>query len=294
MWLNSIKKISKDFRLFLGVFVLFILSCNNQDDGPIDMNLDHDAIIQHLENNYEQLPEKSIAISSDSNTYAQYASPTNKYAHAILGDDIEGEELVVYQDGQFYSLLLDDEYVFEDIRPRLFDVDQDGQLEIITIRSNLSLGAGIVIYKLIDDAIVEYATIEEIGTSNKWLNIAAINDMDEDGIVEMIWVQTPHIGGILKIAKIQEGNLEVLSEQSQYSNHGIGERNLCLSALTIREAEKVIYVPNQSRTNITGFAFRNQELEAVDTIFQAVDFSTTLSSQFLFEMLIEDDVNCIY
>ena len=204
----------------------------------------------------------------DNRVYAQYAMPTEKYSHGILGDKIEAGQLVVVVDSVFYELTLPGEFVFEDISPRLYDVDGDTELEFITIRTNVSQGAGIAIYKIIDEQLVEYAYVPEIGTTYRWLNIVAINDLDNDGIVELVWIQTPHIGGILKVAKIKTGTLEVLAEKAQYSNHAIGERNLCLSILTMQFNQKVFYVPNQSRNKIVGFTFKNNELEVFEEITQ--------------------------
>ena len=141
--------------------------------------------------------------------------------------------------------------------------------------------------------MVEYAHVPEIGTTNRWLNIVAINDLDSDGIVELVWIQTPHIGGILKVAKIEAGTLKVLSEKAQYSNHAIGERNLCLSTLTVQANQSVFYVPNQSRNKIVGFTFMNNELEVFEEITQDVEFSKTLGSQYRFDGSIDEGNNCL-
>jgi hypothetical protein len=86
--------------------------------------------------NYDQLPEQAIAKSVNGRFYAQYAMPTSKYSHGVLGDQIEAEKLVVVRDSTFYELVLAENFVFEDIRPRLYDVDGDGDMEIITNRPN--------------------------------------------------------------------------------------------------------------------------------------------------------------
>jgi hypothetical protein len=197
------------------------------------------------------------------------------------------------RDGIFYEYILPGDYVFEDIRPRLYDVDGDHELEVITIRTKVSQGGGIAIYKIVGELMVEYAHVPEIGTAYRWLNIAAIHDLDNDGIVELAWIETPHIGGTLKVAKINAGTLQVLSEKAQYSNHKIGEKNLCLSVLSEQLNKKVLYVPNQSRNKIIGFAFENNEFQAIDAIDQVVDFSKTLGAQYSFGNTIEEENNCI-
>ena len=146
------------------------------------------TITQQLLNDYHPLPEERIAISADRTVYAQYAGPTDRYPHGILGDIIEASQLVVVVDSQFFELTLPDAYVFEDIQPRLYDVNLDGKLEIITIRSHRNRGAGIAIYEWANEALKEYAFVQEIGIPNRWLNPAVIYDLDHNGKVEIAWV----------------------------------------------------------------------------------------------------------
>ncbi len=269
--------------------LLLLFSCDNDESTLVE----NQTIIEQLTNDYELMPEALISQSVDSRVYAQYVSPTDKYTHGVLGDRIEAEGLVVVVDGVFYELELDEDRVFEDIRPRLYDVTGDGELEFVTIRTNIETGAGIAIYKIINDRLVLYASVTEIGSFSRWLNIVVIDDLDNDGIVELVWVETPHIGGILKVAKIHFGLLRVLDEEEQYSNHGLGERNLCMSVLTDQSNQKVFYVPNQSRNKIVGFSFEDNNFTLFEEIDLDVDFSETLISQYEFTNPLADEVNCI-
>jgi len=275
--------------------LLLLLSCSKESvpmlDPPPNSGI---TILNQLSQNYTQLPEQAISISRDKNVYAQYTNPTERYNHRVMGDGVEGTQLVVVVDSVFYELSLADNYVFEDIRPRLFDVDQDGNLEMITIRTEITQGAGIMIYKILNNQLQEYAFVPEIGQSSRWLNIVTLNDLDEDGIVELVWIQTPHIGGILKLAKIQEGELTVLDEKSEYSNHGYGERNLCLSVLIQENQEKIFYVPTQDRNQIVGFKYSSGSLRVVAEIDQTIDFSKTLGEQYQFSNPISMEDNCIF
>ena len=191
-------------------------------------------------------------------------------------------------------MTLEEGYLFEDLRPRLFDVDRDGTLEFITIRTHVDRGAGIAIYKVVNSQLIEYAYVSEIGSSNRWLNPVTFADLDEDGIIEIVWVQTPHIGGILKVAKFNEGEMTVLSEAvEQYSNHKGRERNLCLSVLSQKDDKKIFYVPTQERDKIVGFSFSDNQLRIEEEIVQEVDFLIPLVNQYPFSSVIEDEVNCI-
>lgn len=250
-------------------------------------------ILDLLQTNYTQLPEALISVSMDSSVYAQYAGPTMRYTHGVMGDIIEGTQLIVNEKGQFYELQLDSDFVFEDLRPRLVDIDGDGELEFLCIRTQVEKGAGIVIYHIENDELKEFAQVEEIGKANRWLNYVAVEDLDNDGELELVWIQTPHIGGILKVAKIEKGALTVLDETSLYSNHAFGERNLCLSVLVEKNDKKLIYVPNQERDKIVGFFFKEGKFVKEEEIDMELDFSMSLEEQYSFENIIIKEDNCI-
>lgn len=286
-------KIAMKYCLVIVFSLSISMACNREKVDESNLDVELQTILEQLADNYTTMPEQAVSNSLDKKLYAQYAMPTEKYTHGILGDKIEAEQLVVVVDSVFYEFQLPEEYVFEDVAPRFYDVDGDNELEIITIRTNVSGGAGIAIYKIEDEQLEEYAYLPEIGTSNRWLNIVAMNDLDNDGIVELVWIETPHIGGILKIAKIEPGILQVLAERAQYSNHSIGERNLCLSALTEQGDKKVFYVPNQTRDRILGFTFENSDFVVFEEIQQDVDFSKTLESQYGFSNTLEVGNYCI-
>ena len=252
-----------------------------------------DQSIKFLTDSFEQLPERQISIGSTHVIYAQYAKPTAKYGHNILGDSIEAQQLVVLRDEILYTHTLGDQYVFEDIKPRLFDVDNDGQMEIVTIRTHVAKGAGIMIYKIANNALTEFAWVEEIGAPYRWLNIVAIYDLDGDGTTELAWIQTPHIGGILKVTRIKAGKLDALFELSRYSNHSIGERNLCLSVVTKTDSATMFYVPTQDRRQIVGFSFVGGSIQQADTINQLVNFSYPLASQYSFSNVVQGENFCL-
>lgn len=274
-------------------------ACTKEEEPEIDppdptnTTTAHETIINRLTTEYVPMPEQVVTINADSSIYAQFAQPVTRYNHGILGDAIEAGQLVVYARDTFLSLELAEVYVYEDIRPRLKDVDQDGIEECITIRSHINEGAGIVIYKILEDHLEEFAKVEEIGTPNRWLNIAAIDNLDEDEAIEIAWIQTPHIGGILKVADIQPGIMEPFATVAQYSNHAIGQRNLCLSVLTQPNNQAVLYVPSQDRQQLAGFYLDNQNWVLFETIEQNIDFAEILQSQYPFTAIVADPINCI-
>jgi hypothetical protein len=97
-------------------------------------------------------------------------------------------------------VVLPDSEVFEDRTPRLADLDGDGRTEIITIRASLRQGGSVAVYGVRGEQIVELGATPFIGRSNRWLNIAGIADFLGRGDLQIAFVETPHIGGTLKLA----------------------------------------------------------------------------------------------
>ena len=181
-------------------------------------------------------------------TSAWYSCATQRYRHGVLGDDIEGGCLLATDaNGKRYELQLSDQYVFEDTTPRLADMDDDGLADIITIRSDRSLGAAIAIYSLRDGDLTEIASTPPIGLSNRWLAPAGIADFNNDGINDIAYVQTPHIGGILRFWSITSDGFIELGQRRGYSNHSIGSTRVSISRVDDFDGDGVadIALPDQ-------------------------------------------------
>lgn len=150
---------------------------------------------------------------------ADYSAPTTRYAHGVLGDAVEyGALRLGMSDGAVVTITLPQARVFEDISPRIVDVDLDGTPEIITVESDMSLGARLAIY----DETGLVAATPFIGQSHRWLAPVGAADMDEDGHIEIAYVDRPHLAKTLRIWRFKQGELTQVAQQSSYSNHRIG------------------------------------------------------------------------
>lgn len=162
---------------------------------------------------------------------AWYGTPTRRYRHAILGDDIEAGSLhVALRDGRMFKFHLPQSEVFEDRTPRITDLDGDGRFEVITIRSFANAGGSVAIYGLRDGKLVELAATDPIGRTNRWLNIAGIADYAGRGKPQIAYVETPHIGGTLYFVEWRGKALVPIASIAGFSNHRIGAREQALSA----------------------------------------------------------------
>lgn len=158
-------------------------------------------------------------------TDAQYDGPTTRYAHGVLGDAIEHGELVVtLASGKRKRLVLPENRVFEDTEPRLFDVDGDGDREVIVVESDQARGARLAIYD--GDGLVTATAY--IGRTNRWLAPAGDGaaDLDGDGSIELAYVDRPHLAKTLRVFRFQAGKLVPVGDLPGVTNHRIGERDI--------------------------------------------------------------------
>ncbi len=150
---------------------------------------------------------------------ASYGEPTTRYAHAVLGDAIEfGALSFDYGDGGQCLLRLPQERVFEDLAPRLADVDGDGAPEAVVIESHRDFGARLAVYT----GAGLLAATPYIGRSNRWLAPVAIADLDGDGAIEIAYVDRPHLAKTLRVWRFTDGRLVEMAAARGLSNHRIG------------------------------------------------------------------------
>lgn len=179
------------------------------------------------------LPGGGIARASSGDIVrAWYSRPTGRYDHGVLGDAIEAGGLVVETgSGLRAEFVLPETHVFEDLTPRIADLDGDGTNEVVAIRSSLTRGAAVAVYGLRQGRLVELASTAEIGRRNRWLNIAGIARYWGSTAPVIAWVETPHISGTLKAARFRGGGLHPHGPVVRdVSNHVIGSSELRLSA----------------------------------------------------------------
>ncbi len=152
-------------------------------------------------------------------TSAQYGGPTRAYDHGILGDQVEYSKLILRVDGRRVVIDVGEGFVFEDLAPRLADLDGDGQAEVITIRTDMNRGASLAIYS----AKGLITQTPPIGQPYRWLAPVGVGDFDGNGSVEIAYVETPHLGKTLKIYGYFNRDLVLSASLPGLSNHRIGE-----------------------------------------------------------------------
>ncbi len=211
-----------------------------------------------------RLPDGGTATGTGDIRAAWYVGPTERYAHAVLGDAIEAAGLAVKTaDGATLTLELPRDAVFEDITPRLADLDGDGRTEVVTLLSTQSGGGALALFGLRDGAdgkaLQSVAQVPPIGRPNRWLNVAGIADFTGDGRLDVAVVKTPHIGGTLELWSFNGKALTKAASAFGFSNHAIGSRALGLSAVVEMTGDGVadLVLPDAARRTLVAVTYRD-------------------------------------
>ncbi len=157
---------------------------------------------------------------------AVYEDPTERYAHGILGDAIEWGTLAIttedWSNKVTYRIVLPTERVFEDVAPRLIDLDFDGKPEVMVVESHQNKGAQLAIY----NQSGKIASTPHIGRSFRWLAPIGAADLDGDGLMEVAYIDRPHLAKTLRVWRYREGALEPVADLPGLTNHKIGETDI--------------------------------------------------------------------
>ena len=172
----------------------------------------------------------SLAVDPDTDgaiARAWFDDPVTRYRHFVLGRQHEPETLWVDAPGNRglcgHALTLDADHVFEDVAPRLADLDGDGTNEVIVARSHRQLGAQLAVYRWSGTDLVLAATTPYIGRPHRWLAIVGAADLDRDGRIEIAYVDRPHLARTLRVWRYQDGTLTEVAAVTGLTNHRIGE-----------------------------------------------------------------------
>jgi hypothetical protein len=204
------------------------------------------------------LPQSRVARGRRDIVAAWLAVPTDRYDHGVLGDRLEAAELhATDRNGAVARVALGPDMVFEDLKPRIADIDGDGRDEIFVVRSSRTRGAALVAYRRHADRLVLVAETPAIGRPYRWLNPVGVADFDGDGEREVAVVATPHIGGWLRLYGLDGARLVLEGESFGYSNHRMGSTRLGLSAIVDIEGDgkAEIILPDQSRQRLAVVRF---------------------------------------
>lgn len=227
----------------------------------------------------DALPQSSPTWAFGNIRLAWLVEPTQRYRHGILGDTVEAASLRLQgADGARAELRLGRSSVFEDLRVRIVDLDGDGRDEAVVVRTYLKTGASLAVYGLEDGRVVRLAETSPIGQTRRWLNPAAVTDFDGDGTLEIAYVETPHIGGTLRLFEFDGENLTQKYETFGFSNHAIGSREQDMAALIDWNSDGILdlAVPDAQRTTLRIVTFAGGQFVELDNVQHPVQITTAV------------------
>jgi len=210
------------------------------------------------------LPDGRIATGKGDITRAWLAEPTNRYDHGILGDPIEAASLVIEtRDSKSHVVRLKDDAVFEDLEPRIADLDGDGHDEIVVVKSYLNRGSALAVIGQRNGKYQITAETPPLGAPRRWLDPVGIADFNGDGKTDIALVRQPHVVGALELWTWSGGTLRKSAELDDAANHVAGTRAIDMHAVADFDGDHIadIAVPSLDRNTLRIVAFAPQPRE---------------------------------
>lgn len=202
-------------------------------------------------------------------TRACYDSPKSSdlYRHDILGQTPEWSRLVVtlgpkgraVREGAALAFPVGKHRLYEDVAPRLADLDGDGRPEVIVVETDHRMGARLLALFLNGRS----AATPFIGTPRRWLAPVGVADLDGDGRAEIAYVETPHRDKVLKIARLDANTLRVVAEVQGLTNHRIGD-DFIQGGIAMCEGKTTVLTADAGWSRVVGTAFEGGRLESRD------------------------------
>lgn len=195
----------------------------------------------------DPLPDARVVSAPDGRLVALVA-PTDRYAHGVLGDDLEAAAVEIWSDAEdLVHIEVGSPAVIEGLAPIIADVDGDDIPELIVTVSDADHGARIEAYSLEGDYL---AGSEPIGQGYRWLHQLGVGAAGPAGETELIAVRTPHIGGVVEAYRLEGDRLERVASAPGYSSHQLGSANLDMALLADADGDGrlEVVVPTQDMT----------------------------------------------
>ena len=154
--------------------------------------------------------------------------------------------------------------VFEDIAPRLADLDGDGENEVIVVRSDVKRGAQLAIYGMTGQRFGLIASTPFIGMPHRWLAPAGIADFDGDGRLEIAYVDRPHLTRELVVVRLEGQRLREIARSGGFTAHRIGDAGISSAVRVCADGRAELLVPDAGWSRLMAVRLEKGRLAARD------------------------------
>ncbi|MGD8485279.1 MAG: hypothetical protein PVH07_01455 [Chloroflexota bacterium] len=175
------------------------------------------------------LPDARVT-ELDGTALVALTGPTDRYAHGVLGDELEATAIDVRAaEGLQARIEVEADEVIEGTSAMVVKLASDDpeSLLLVTV-SDAADGARLRAYDLAGSQVAESAPI---GQGFRWLHQIAAAPIGPTGAIEIIAVRTPHIDGRIEAYRLAGGRLERVASLAGYSSHRLGSANLDMALL---------------------------------------------------------------
>lgn len=159
--------------------------------------------------------------------------------------------------------------VFEDVAPRLWDVTGDGLPEVVVVEATADQGARLAVWAyggLDSDSrgLHRLAETAFIGQGQRWLAPAAAADFDGDGLIEIAYVDRPHLLRELVFLRLEAGRLTEIARLSGLTDHRIGDRQISAALRACSGGPPEVLLADAAWSRLMAVGWRNGRPEARD------------------------------
>ncbi len=230
------------------------------EDGALFAELS-DGVVPVGNPQVRALPD-ARAVRGPGGRIAVLSDPTDRYAHSVLGDDLEAGSITVLEPGEEGAeaagrIFAESGGVFELVSPLWFEGPNGEELLAIT-ESVTGRGSRVAVYAPGGGLVTSGPFI---GEAQKWRHLLAAGPFGPGGEVEIAAIRTPHVGGVVEFYGVDTsaGELKVAATRPGYNSHRIYNRNLDTARAGDFDGDGrwELLVPNQSYTELG--AIRHEE-----------------------------------
>lgn len=198
----------------------------------------------------DALPGSTVAYGDGRINRAWFADPVSRLGAGALGGSGAATLALEDQAKTMHRLELGLDEAFEDLLPRLADLDGDGEAEVLAVKSTALRGSVLIAVRLEPAGPRVIAQTEPSGVAQDWLNVVGVADFDGDKRLDLALVRAPDRGGQLEILNLSEGALRTRQRLRGFSNHRPGSTVVAMSAIADLDGDKLpdIVLPDARRT----------------------------------------------